>query len=210
MIEQTSWFQLQPLYRYIRQQAENRQFTKYLEIGATFFLIAIFLFFAIMPTASAISTLIGEVNSKKELSTAMSTKISNIMQAQTSFSQIQENYAIVESSYPSLPQFYQSSAVISYISRDTSTPIKQIKFQINNQNKTNSDTDTDTTFGLDISSAGSYQSILRSIEELSNTRRLIDIKSIQISQTDDKQQVGNSQLNLTINTDLYYLSQDND
>ncbi len=205
MIEQTSWFQLQPLYRYIRQQSENRQLTKYVEISATFFLIAIFLFFAIMPTASAISTLIGEVNSKKELSTAMSNKISNIVQAQGSFSQIQEDYSIVESSYPSLPQFYQSSAIISYISNDTSTQIKQISFQVDNQ-KNGTDTSINDTFGLDISSVGSYQSILKSIEELSNTRRLIDIKSIQISRIDDKQQIGNNQLGLTINTDLYYLS----
>lgn len=207
MIEKTTWFQLQPLYRYIREQSENRQFAKYIEIGATFFLIAIFLFFAIMPTASAISTLIGEVNSKKELSASMSSKISNIMEAQESFSQVQEDYALIESSYPSQPKFYQSATIVSYISKDTSTPIKQIKFQIDKQNQSNTDSDT---FGLNLSTVGSYQSLLNSIEELSNTRRLVDIKSIQISQIDDKQQTGDNQLNLTINADLYYLSPQND
>ena len=206
MIEKTTWFQLQPLYRYVRQQSENREFIKYVEIGSTFFLIAIFLFFAIMPTASAISTLIGEVNSKKEISSAMSSKISNIMQAQESFSQVQEKYSTIESSYPSLPKFYQSSSVISYVSKDTSTPIKQIRFQIDNSDK--SDQSKSDTFGLNLNTVGSYQSILDSVEKLSNSRRLIDIKSIQISQADSKQSAG--QLNLTINADLYYLSQNND
>lgn len=205
MIEETNWFQLQPLYRYVRQQSENKQFLKYIEIGSTFFLIAIFLFFAIMPTATAISSLIGEIKSKEVLSNSMSTKISSILKAQDSFSQVQEDYSVIESSYPALPRFNDSALTISYVSRQSSTPIKQVSFQLNDKEKQNSDLDA---FGLSLSTAGSYRSILTAIDGLSNVRRLVNIKSIQIS-TDDKS-TSDSQLNLSISANLYYLSSNNE
>lgn len=204
MIEKTTWFQLQPLYKYIRQQSENRQFFRYLEIGGTFLLMSIFLFSAILPTATAISSLVGDIKSKETLSAAMSTKITNIMQAQDSFSQVQGNYSVLESSYPSLPNFYKSASVFSYISKESSTPIKQIRFQLD-------DNSTDTkkdTFGINLNTVGSYRSLIDSIEKISNNRRLVDIKSIQISQINDKQ-TNTNQLNLTVSADLYFLSKDN-
>lgn len=206
MIERTTWFQLQPLYQYIRQQSENKHFLKYVEIGSTFFLIAIFLFFAIMPTATAISSLIGEIKSKEILSSSMSSKISDIMQAQESFSQVQENYSVIESSYPSLPKFNQSASTISYVSKQSSTPIRQLRFQLNNKDNQTSNSDT---FSVNLTTSGTYRSILNSIEGLSNVRRLVNIKSVQISQIDENQ-IGSNQLNLTINADLYYLSANND
>ncbi len=198
MIEQTSWFQLQPLYRYVRQQSENRQFLKYLEIGATFLLIAIFLFFAIMPTASAISSLLGDIKSKETLSSSMSTKIANIMAAQDSFSQIQANYSVIESSYPTNPHFSKAASTFSYVSKESSVPISQMKFQLtdNNQN----------SFGVSISSIGSYSSIIDSIEKTSNARRLMNIKSIQISRPEKDNNLTSNQLNLNISVDMYYLS----
>ncbi len=210
MIEQTSWFQLQPLYRYIRQQSENRRFFKYIEIGSTFFLIAIFLFFAIMPTATAISALIGEIKSKETLSSAMSSKISSIMAAQESFSQIQSDYSILESSYPILPNFYKSASNFSYISKESSTPIKTLGFQINQENNKEKNA-SDSTFGVNISAIGQYSSLVASVDKISKIRRLVDIKSIQISQVDDKDKnVQSSQLNLNVSANLYYLPQNYD
>lgn len=206
MIERTTWFQLQPLYQYVRQQSEKKQFFKYIEIGSTFFLIATFLFLAIMPTATAISSLVGEIKSKEVLSVSMSSKISDIMQAQESFSQIQEDYSIIESSYPSLPKFNESASVISYISKESSTPIKQLRFQLNNKDDQTSSSDA---FAVNLTTLGTYKSILNSIEGLSSARRLVNIKSVQISQIDENKINGN-QLNLTINADLYYLSANND
>lgn len=198
MIEQTSWFKLQPLYRYIRLQAENRQFLKYIEIAATFFLIAIFLFSAIMPTASAISSLIGEIKSKETMSTAMSAKISNIMQAQESFAQIQEDYSVLESSYPTNPNFYQSAATISSLSKEVSTPIKQISFVLDGQSQSD-------TFDLNFTNNGNYLPLISYIEKLANTRRLMSINSISISQVNADSSSSSPQLSLTVNTSLFYL-----
>jgi len=206
MIEQTNWFQLQPLYQYIRKQSENRQFFKYVEIGATFLLIAIFLFFAIMPTASAISSLIGEIKSKETISSNMSKKIASIMQAQDSFAQTQENYSVIESSYPVLPNFYKSVHIFSAISRESMTPINQISLGIDNGEDEKISTNT---FGISLNSVGSYTSLVNYVNKLSNTRRLVDIKSITISQDIQNKQSSGGQLNLKISADLYYLPKNN-
>lgn len=86
MIEKTTWFQLQPLYHYLRQQSEKQKFLKQLEIGATFSLVAIFLFTAITPTAKAIFSLIGEIKSKELTTASMKSKIINILEAQSNYS----------------------------------------------------------------------------------------------------------------------------
>ena len=77
MIEKKTWFQIQPLYQHVRRQAENKKTVKYVEIGTTFSLIAVFLFAAIAPTASAISKLIGEIKAKELTVKEMKTKINN-------------------------------------------------------------------------------------------------------------------------------------
>lgn len=203
MIEQTNWFQLQPLYQYIRKQSENRQFFKYVEIGATFFLIAIFLFFAIMPTASAISSLIGEIKSKETISNNMSKKIASIMQAQESFSQIQGDYSVIESSYPVLPNFYKSVHVFSSISRETSTPIKKVSIGLAGDDEDKKD--DINIFTVNLNTIGTYSSLLNSINKISGTRRLVDIKSIKITQDSKDSQSSTNQLNIDLSADLYYL-----
>jgi Tfp pilus assembly protein PilO len=176
---------------------------RYVEIASTFFLIAIFLFFAIMPTASAISSLIGEIKSKETTSTAMSVKIGSIMQAQESFAQIQEDYSILESSYPTNPNFYQSAATISSLSKEASAPIKQIGFMLDDP--TTNNTNKSDTFELSFTTTGTYSPLISYIEKLAHTRRLIDIKSINISQISLDGTSLSNQLNLNVNANLFYL-----
>jgi len=184
MIERTTWSQLQPLYRYLRQQAENKQFLKYLEIGATFSLIAIFLFFAIAPTASAISSLIGQINSKELNIKNMKNKINLVLQAQDNYSQAQENYSVVESSFPSVPKFYQSASNFSGASKESSISLKQLSFNLNNNDVGTSA--VGKSFSVSINGSGQYASALDFIKKITMSRRLINISSIQISQPNDK------------------------
>lgn len=204
MIEKTTWFQLQPLYRYLRQQAENQKFLKYLEIGSTFFLIAIFLFTAIAPTASAISSLVGEIKSRELTTKNMKEKISNILLAQEDYSAVQEKYQILESSYPTSQEFYNSASTFSSISKESSTSLKQLSFNLNDEVISNGE--SPLSFGLNISTGGSYSAILDMIKKISNDRRIINISSIQISQpsADDKTAEPNH-INLNLSTDLFYL-----
>lgn len=151
MIEKTNWFQLQPLYKHLRQQAENKKSYKYLEIGATFSLIAIFLFTAIAPTASAISKLVGEIKSKQILEKKLKAKINSIILAQENYSSMQEDslYQVLESSFPSRPRYYQSVLALSSNSQNSSSNINQLTFILDktDSQKLNKD-DSKLSFGI--------------------------------------------------------------
>lgn len=210
MIEKTTWFQLQPLYQHLRQQSENKKSFKYLEIGATFFLVAIFLFTAIAPTAMAISKLIGEIKSKQVLEKKLKSKINSIILAQNNYSMMQENskYQVLESSFPSRPRYYQSALAFSSSSQLSNISLNQLSFD---PKKADSNTVTPENpkqlFGVNTSTQGEYKSSLEMINKISNDRRLIDIETIQLSQLEKKEKSSSSSayINMYLSTNLFYL-----
>jgi len=208
MIAKPTLNQIRPFYQYLRQQAENKKVAKYLEITATFTLITIFLSLAIKPTALAISSLVGEIKSKELASQKMHSKIDSIIQAQDSFSQAQEKYFILESGFPSNPNFYKAAANFYTISKESSINIKQLNFNISNIDDSKKEKSLTKSFQIDVTTNSSYQSSLSFIRELLNNRRLIDISSIRFSRPDDKNQTGNELgsgiVNLNISSNLFY------
>ncbi len=200
MIEQTSWFKNQSIYRYVRSQAENKKFLKYVEISATFLLVTVFLITAIAPTASAISKLVGEIKSKELTTKSMKQKIINVVSAQSNYAQAQEKFQILESSYPSNPEFYLTASNFSSISRKSDVSIKQLKYNLSNQKNTDSQK---YSYDVNLSLGGPYSSLLNMINNITYGRRLIDINSITINQTTDG-------INLDISTNLPYLPINNE
>jgi len=203
MINTKNWFQLRPMYSYIRKQAENQKFLKYLEVGSTFSLIAIFLFFAIMPTMTTIFSLLGEIKSKEAYIKKVNTKISNIIKAQDLYAQVQEKYSLVEDSFPSQPRYYSGAANLATLFRDSSLDISQINLNLSN------DSTKDISFNsyqVNISGEGQYSDILNIVKNMLNNRRLVNTSSIQINQLEtDKIQTETSKIKVNISNDLYYL-----
>ena len=199
MIEQTNWFKVQSLYRYVRQRTEDKKVFKYVEVGATFALIAIFLITAIAPTASAISQLIGEINSKELTTKSMKQKIANIVSSQDSYAKIQEQYQILESAYPSKPEFYQAASIFSSASKQAGVSIDQLRYNLSGNN--NSDAQKKYSYNIICSSNGSYSNFLSMIDNLTQNRRLIDIDSMTFSQVSNK-------INLNMSANLVYLPLD--
>jgi len=219
MIEKTSWSQLQPLYRYVRQQAENKKFMKYLEIGATFALIAMFLFFAIQPTASAISKLIGEINSKQLLISQSKAKINSILIAQAAYSDAQEKYQIIASGLPDNPRFYQAANNFYSMANLSSVDIKNINFVLNDSSDSSStnsqkNSSASNTFALYFSGVASYPQSLDLIKKILQNRRLVDITNIQINQIDsktsEKESLPSNQINLSLSSNLFYSNSSNE
>ena len=209
MIYTKNWFQLQPMYDFIRKQAENEKTLRYLEIGGTFTLITIFLFFAIMPTMTTIFSLLGEIKSKESFIKKVDNKIKNIIQAQKIYAQVQEKYSLVEESFPSQPQYYNGASNLATLFRDSSLDISNIGFNLTD--KTTQEKNSDQFFKsyqINLIGEGQYSAIVEMIKKMSNNRRLVDIKSIQINQVTDKQ-TNTNQLDLNISADLYYLSKNN-
>lgn len=210
MINTKTWFQLRPMYDYIRKQAENEKFLKYLEIGATFSLIAIFLFFAIMPTMTTIFSLLGDIKSKETFIKKVDLKISKILQAQNTYSQVQGKYALIEDSFPSLPQYYKGASNLATIFRDSSLNINQFNLSLgddkNNQQFFKS-------YQINVSGEGQYSSIMEMIKKILNNRRLVDITNIQLNQassSNNQNQTGSTNIRVNLSNNLYFLPQIND
>ena len=80
---------LRPLVDYLRRQRNNQSFYHTIELNATVFLIIFFVVFAIRPTVTTISSLVGDINAKEIQQTQLKTKINQIIKAQDLYSQVQ-------------------------------------------------------------------------------------------------------------------------
>lgn len=209
MIETKNWFQLRSMYSYIRKQAENQKILKYLEIGGTFALVAIFLFFAIMPTMTTIFSLLGEIKSKESFIKKVDIKIANIIKAQENYAQVQENYSVIEESFPSQPQYYNGASNIATLFRDSSLDIKQLNFNLNEDNEENKKENNNQFFKsyqINVNGEGQYSAIIEMIKKMLNNRRLINTLNIQINQIDsDKNDSGSNKIKINLSNDLYFL-----
>ena len=179
MIELNSFFQIKPFYDYLRKQRENRKFLKSLEIVATFLLTSFFLFFAIKPTVSTISSLVGEIKAKEILKQQMHNKINNIIQAQNSFLQIQNKYQLIESCLPSRPKYNQADTQIRRASVKSGTNIQTVNYNVSE--KEIEKKSTMVSYNLSFLTQSSYSQSIALLEKLQNLRRLINIESISYS-----------------------------
>ncbi len=203
MKDTKNWFQLRPMYSYIRKQAENKKAMKYLEIGGTFTLIAIFLFFAIMPTMTTIFSLLGEIKSKQTFIKKVDAKIVNILKAQEVFAKIQESYLIIEESFPSQPQYYNSASNLATIFRDSALDISQINFGLGQEDNKDQ---FFKTYQVNINGQGQYSDIINMLNKMLNNRRLVNTSSIQISQIDNDNKSDPNKIKINLSNDLYFLS----
>ena len=206
MIYNKNWFQLQPMYQYIRKQAENEKFLKYLEVGGTFTLIAIFLFFAIMPTMTTIFSLLGEIRSKESFIEKVDKKIANIIKAQETYSQVQEKYSLVEESFPSQPQYYNGASNLATLFRNSSLDIIRIGFNLVDKNIQDEGSQFFKSYQINLTGEGQYSAIMGLIKEMSNNRRMFNISNIQINQVKtDKNETGSNKVEFSISNDLFFL-----
>jgi hypothetical protein len=210
MIDTKNWFQLRPMYSYIRKQAENEKFLKYLEVGGTFALIAIFLFFAIMPTMTTIFSLLGEIKSKEAYIKKVDLKINNIIKAQESYSQVQEKYYLIEDSFPTLARYYNGTSNLATLFKESSMSINQISINLNeNRNKA---TEFYNSYQVNIVGEGQYSSVLDMVKKMLNNRRLLNASNIRIGKLDTQKNDQNMSKTIQINlsSDLYFLPDNNE
>lgn len=111
-----NFYRYQIVLEYVKKQRENVKFTQSIEVGITFCLSSFFLFFAIKPTSLTISALIGEIKTKQVLVQKMRTKINDVIESQDVFSQVQNNYQIIDSCLPDNPRYSQGLAQVKGIS----------------------------------------------------------------------------------------------
>ncbi|MDD2482804.1 MAG: type 4a pilus biogenesis protein PilO [Candidatus Shapirobacteria bacterium] len=210
MIDTKNWFQLRPMYSYIRKQAENEKFLKYLEIGGTFTLIAIFLFFAIMPTMTTIFSLMGDIKSKEAFIEKVDSKIANVIKAQESYAKVQEKYSLIEDSFPTLGQYYKGTSNLATIFKESSLDINQISLNLDKEE--NNKNQFYKSYQVNINGEGQYSSVLEMVKKIFNNRRLANTVNIKINQinSDSVNQANSKNIKISLSSDLYFLPNNNE
>lgn len=203
MIENKTWFQLKPMYDYIRKQSENKTFFKYLEIGGTFSLISLFLFFAIMPTVTTISALVGDIKSKEAYIQKVDSKVLNLIKAQEAYAQVQEKYYLIEDTFPSLANYYNGVSNLAIIFQDSSLDIKQIGLNINEDKDSNNK--FFRNYQVSLNGEGKYSSVIEMIKKMFNNRRLVNTTSIQLNQLPKEKQGTSKNIKINLSNNLYFL-----
>lgn len=210
MIDTKNWFQLRPMYSYIRKQAENEKLLKYLEIGGTFTLIAIFLFFAIMPTMTTIFSLMGDIKSKETFIKKVDSKIANVIKAQESYAQVQEKYSLIEDSFPTLSQYYKGTSNLATIFKESSLDINQISLNLGKEEDKNNQ--FFKSYQISMNGEGQYSSVLEMVKKIFDNRRLANTTNIRINQMDSDSinQTNSKNIKISLSSDLYFLPNNNE
>lgn len=98
----TNYVRYRSLFLNLVGQYRKREDTKvYLELFLTLTTICIFAVFALRPTLLTISTLIKEIESKKQVIEKMDSKIKDIIAAQTAYDQNRQNIDLLSIAIPS-------------------------------------------------------------------------------------------------------------
>jgi len=173
----------------------------FLEIILSLVTISFFGIFALRPTFLTISTLLKEINSKKDTVAKMDTKIKNLQTAQNILNQESLRIPIVELSIPILPQpqtfvhQIEGSASIAQVQilgiRIDETLLKGAAL-----------IDDQSMMGFSVSATGSFQNLFSFLKNLENLRNPIKIDVLGISLT--KQEMVNV-LTLVITGKIPYL-----
>lgn len=176
----------------------------FLTVGLVLFLGA----FAIRPTILTMSELIKEIETKKELDTALTKKIASLQTAQTQYLNIENEIIVLDEAIPEQPQIILGTKLIEKIASDTRVVIKSLTVSELPE-------DSDLTVGfaqkskqlvnISVNITGDYLAIREFTEGLRNSRKSFVIESVVFSLEEDR---GSRKLsaNITIATPYFGLA----
>ncbi len=176
----------------------------FLTIGLVLFLGA----FAIRPTILTMSELIKEIETKKELDTALTKKIASLQTAQTQYMNIENEIVVLDQAIPEQPQIILGTKLIEKIAADNKVVIKNLSVSELPE-------DSDPLIGfaqkskqlvnISINITGDYVAIREFAETLRNSRKSFVIESVVFSLEEDR---GSRKLsaNITIGTPYFGLA----
>jgi type IV pilus assembly protein PilO len=181
---------------------KKKQARVYTGIVLTIFTVSFFGFFAIRPTLVTISGLLKEIKDKKGVVKQMDDKITALANAQTNYSQVEEELYLVDQSLPLDPDLASLMKQLEVLARANSVTLESIQY-----NKINLlgeiEKEEGQKAGFSISLSGSYDNLKQFLHSLDNLRRIILVDSFSFStKTEEEMQV----LMLNVTAKAYYLT----
>ena len=173
----------------------------FLEIILSLVTISFFSIFALRPTFLAISTLLREIDTKKETVTKMDTKIKNLQTAQNILSQESARIPILELSIPVFPQPQNFVHQIEGITSTAQVEVLGVRVD-ETLLKGDLPVKDQGEMSFSVSATGSFQNLFSFLKNLENLRSPVKIDVLGISLA--KQEAGNV-LTLVVTGKVPYL-----
>ena len=176
-----------------------------LELFLTIGLILFLGMFAIRPTLLTMSDLLKEIESKKELQTALTKKVAALQTAQNEYASIEDRLPILNAAIPEQPDIIYTTKILEKIAADNSVIINNLSISKLPEKQDEAipfSQKTKETLQISTNISGDYISIKNFAEALRSSRKSFVIESVTFSLQEDK---GNKKLsaNFTINTPYF-------
>lgn len=179
---------------------KNNRTASYFTITISLLSLSFFGLFAIRPTIITAVSLIKSVSDLRKLNQNYENKISNIIQAQAEYEKIRQDIEKIETALPSNANFQQIARALENFAVRSNININQLQIDqapISPLGKTQKMENTNFV----LIATGNYPSVYSYISHLLNWKRIITIKSMEISQ---EASTASGNLHLTLKGSGFY------
>lgn len=202
-------------YKYYRplepliSKTQNRIYTAAI---LSFFAISLFGWYAIRPTLNTIIVLRKEIEEKKEINQKMEKKISQLIEAQSNYQQIENQIYLLDQAIPPDPQVLdlgkqiermisETEATASSITLTNNVPL--LTFESENSKKATKD---NPEFNMNAEIQGDYPQLELVLTKLNNMRRIVTVLGFGIGEPKkiNREMIQESWLNIALRIKSYY------
>jgi Tfp pilus assembly protein PilO len=161
---------------------ESEKNQKYLGIILTFCALSFFGFFAIKPTVSKIFQLQKEISDSKIVLEKLNTKIGNLSQLRTQYSNLQNDLPVVTNAITIQPETTLLFGQIQTAGKMSDLTIKKLQnFEVKIIKNDNSQKKDYYSYSFSIAGSGASENIYKFMQTLTNMERVISIDTFSTS-----------------------------
>lgn len=186
----------------------------YTAVVFSFLAVSLFGWYAIRPTIQTILTLKREIQDKTDISQKMEEKISNLIEAQAAYSQVEWSLPVINEALPDSPDAVALVIQLRNLAGSTGVTVTAVQLPavplLGAQ--TPSSAGKNQPFDLSITVSGNYMGIKEFLSGLAQMRRVVIVNSMIItpeksrdSNASDSATPVNPQIQLTLRLTSYYL-----
>jgi len=186
---------LKGIRKEINEFFQNDKLWPYTEAILTIVLILFFAIFAIRPTVFAITSLLGEIKSRQEISRQMGEKIETLIEAQNSYFLVEQKRNLLDDFYPEKVNITNGAVQILGLALLNNVEISSLNFsKITFPDKTEEPGLIDFAFA----GTGSYRDMNQFLASLFSSRRMVQIGSYSLKPEEEQEEINPEKINISI------------
>lgn len=178
-----------------------------LELFLSILAVIFFALFAIKPTLETMTSLIKELEDKKELDLQLGQKIASLASVQSQYLASKNELVVLDEALPSSPELIKTLKIIEKVASETKLVITSLKISELPPEKPNQTSTSGKfvkkSYHSSVTVEGDYQSIREFVERIQLSRKVLVTEAIDFSLSDSQ---GTKRLIATITISSHYFS----